>query len=418
MRSERNYLFQSRDWHSLHQALIQKLRGEIAGLESQRILNTPVEDLLNHFIDEYTLNVPVIQKDQAVADQREKQIDASYDYGRHWSTPGPHYIPGTEISLTVPFTGDGSLFEVQPTSYTNNPPVADVNGQTLTLRIAGTKLDPKNVRAQFDSDLGSIEGYLSTLRGNTEQWNKGIRETSRQQIEGRRTKLLADQNLVASLGFPLRKRPDAPTTFVAPQVRRKIKPALPPPSTQPFKPEPALSSDDYEHILNVLQNMALVMERSPSAFNTMDEESLRSHFLVQLNAQYEGQATGETFNHEGKTDILLRVDGRNIFIAECKFWGGPKKLVETIDQLLSYSSWRDTKTAVIVFNRRKNFSNVLMAITPALEKHPNFKRFMPISGETRFRAAFSQPRDSLRELVLTVLGFDVPCSMTDDSAED
>ena len=150
------------------------------------------------------------------------------------------------------------------------------------------------------------------------------------------------------------------------------------------------------------------MPASPSAFNTMDEESLRSHFLVQLNAQYEGQATGETFNHEGKTDILLRVDGRNIFIAECKFWGGPKKLRETIDQLLSYSSWRDTKTAVIVFNRRKNFSAVLSAITPVLEAHPNFKRLMPVTGETRFRAVFSQPSDPLRELLITVLGFDVP----------
>jgi hypothetical protein len=28
------------------------------------------------------------------------------------------------------------------------------------------------------------------------------------------------------------------------------------------------------------------------------------HFLVQLNGQYEGQATGETFNFEGKTDMI------------------------------------------------------------------------------------------------------------------
>ena len=56
--------------------------------------------------------------------------------------------------------------------------------------------------------------------------------------------------------------------------------------------------------------MAQVMERSPSAFSTMDEESLRSHFLVQLNGHYEGQATGETFNYEGKTDILIRSEGK------------------------------------------------------------------------------------------------------------
>ena len=38
----------------------------------------------------------------------------------------------------------------------------------------------------------------------------------------------------------------------------------------------------------------------------------------------EGQATGETFNAAGKTDILLRIDGKNVFIGECKFWKGPK----------------------------------------------------------------------------------------------
>jgi hypothetical protein len=40
----------------------------------------------------------------------------------------------------------------------------------------------------------------------------------------------------------------------------------------------------------------------------MREEDLRQHFLVQLNGQYEGQATGETFNFQGKTDILIRAE--------------------------------------------------------------------------------------------------------------
>jgi len=99
-----------------------------------------------------------------------------------------------------------------------------------------------------------------------------------------------------------------------------------------------------------MQNMVTVIERSPSAFKNMQEEDIRQHFLVQLNGQYEGQATGETFNLEGKTDILIRVEGKNIFIAECKFWKGPESLKKAIDQLLDYTTWRDTKTAIVVFN--------------------------------------------------------------------
>ena len=169
-----------------------------------------------------------------------------------------------------------------------------------------------------------------------------------------------------------------------------------------------LSTDDYEHILAVMTNMVFVMERSPSAFTAMDEEALRSHFLVQLNGHYEGQASGETFNYEGKTDILIRAEGRNIFIAECKYWDGAKKFGQTIDQLLGYVSWRDTKTAIVMFNRNKNFSQVIETIPSAVKAHQNFKRAMDDNAEGRSRYVLAHRDDKNREMILTVLAFDVP----------
>jgi hypothetical protein len=80
------------------------------------------------------------------------------------------------------------------------------------------------------------------------------------------------------------------------------------------------------------------MERSPSAFTMIDEEDLRQHFLVQLNGHYKGQATGETFNYQGKTDILVRAGGKNIFVAECKYWRGEKSYADTIDQIFRTSA--------------------------------------------------------------------------------
>lgn len=206
----------------------------------------------------------------------------------------------------------------------------------------------------------------------------------------------------------MKERSGAPRTYVAPNVRRKLAPVLPPANTAPYTPEPTLSDSDYNHILNVIENMTQVMERSPSAFMSMDEESLRSHFLVQLNGHYEGQATGETFNYQGKTDILIRSEGKNIFVAECKFWAGPKKLLEILDQLLGYSCWRDTKVAVIIFNRNKDFSNVLKTIQDTVRAHPNYKRDLGARSETSFSYVFAHQDDPNRELTLTVLAFDVP----------
>ena len=165
--------------------------------------------------------------------------------------------------------------------------------------------------------------------------------------------------MASELGFPLRKRENAPTTYAVPMTLQKVIPQMPPASTAPFKPEPTLEMSEYDNILSIISNMVSVIERSPSTFTEIKEEDLRQHFLVQLNGQYSGQATGETFNAHGRTDILIRVDGKNIFIAECKFWRGGEYLVEAINQLLGYTSWRDTKTAILIFNRNKNLSAVL-----------------------------------------------------------
>lgn len=78
-----------------------------------------------------------------------------------------------------------------------------------------------------------------------------------------------------------------------------------------FVPEPALSEKEYENILSIMRGMVRVMERSPNAFRNHEEEDLRWHFLIQLNGQYEGRASGETFNYNGKTDILIRENDRN-----------------------------------------------------------------------------------------------------------
>jgi DNA-binding response OmpR family regulator len=164
----------------------------------------------------------------------------------------------------------------------------------------------------------------------------------------------------------------------------------------------------YETVLTIMQNMAQVMERSPQAFTNMNEEDLRHHFLVQLNGYFAGNATGETFNYSGKTDILIRVNGRNVFIAECKFWRGPKGLTATIDQLLGYVNWRDTKTAILLFNRGRPFSHVLARIPEVVASHPCFKREAGVADETVFRYVFHRTDDPDRELLLTVLAFDIP----------
>jgi hypothetical protein len=409
MRSAPNYLFGKVDWFSFKEHQKKALTDEIAQFDENRLLNTSFADLSEYFASKYRIDVPVLRESEIVAELKEVQVDVSGDPMRFIRDRSqPFYVPGAKVEITVPFDGEAEVFKIQPTTYTPNPPIAQIRGNTLVIEIQGTDLQTEEVKSSINRTISEIKGHLETLRRDASELNSQLPQLAQAPIERRKEKLLVNQSLVASLGFPLKERADAPRTYVAPEVRRKISPALPKAGTGPYKPEPTLSSEDYEHILKVIQNMAQVMELSPSAFSAMNEEALRSHFLVQLNGHYEGGATGETFNYEGKTDILVKVQGKNVFIAECKYWGGPKKLTDTLDQLLSYSSWRDTKVAIIIFNKKKNFSSVLEAIHPAVEAHPNFKRSIGRLSETNFRYTFAHRDDRNRELTLTVMAFDVP----------
>ena len=406
---DREYLFSNASWHDVERHQLQEMQKAIAGLDGNRLLNTSVEDIVLYFENKFQIEIPNLLTEEIVVDQRETQIDVSRDHNRMiYDRSRPFHIAGTEIEVEIPFTGEAEALKIQPTTYTTSPPRAEVRGNLLVLKIVGTNLDPQRVRSDIDRTVNEIQSHLATLRGNAQGLCAQLPIQARSAIESRRQKLLGDRNLVGGLGFKMKTRPATNQTFTAPEVRKKLAPSLPAASTLPYKPEPALSNADYEHILGVLQNMVQVMERSPSAFETMDEESIRSHFLVQLNGHYEGQATGETFNYEGKTDILVRSEGKNIFIGECKFWTGPKMLLETIDQVLGYTSWRDTKVAVVVFNRNKDFSRVLGSIAETASEHSNFKRKLDGSSETTFRYCFSHKDDKNRELFLTILAFDVP----------
>jgi hypothetical protein len=164
----------------------------------------------------------------------------------------------------------------------------------------------------------------------------------------------------------------------------------------------------YEKILDTISNMTLVMERCPSVFANIDEESLRQHLLVPLNGLYEGKATGETFNRAGKTDILIRENDKNVFIAECKFWKGEKKFTEAIDQLLSYSTWRDAKAAIIVFNKNKDTSAVLKKIPEVARTHKSFRGELAVPQQGRLRFTLHHPNDTGSCIIVTVLILDIP----------
>jgi hypothetical protein len=384
-----------------------ELRHEVPRLDPDTVLRAGVAATVDRLVEKYHVSAPVLQEDHISVSQHEVDIDLRGDpLTIHLPGMSPT-VRGVEVSYHVPYEGDAGFFDCYPNPHTLGPtPVAEISPRELTIRYRVRQLDAEELKRRFAGDLATIKAHLESLGREADTFTQRLRPMAQQLVETRHDAILRDRNTVASLGYPLHERANVPRTYA---VTKREKAPLPPPRTrEPFTPEPALDLETYDKVLSIVQNMVVVMERSPHAFSHMREEDLRQHFLVQLNGTFEGDASGETFNYEGRTDILIRANGRNIFIAECKFWDGPASLSGAIDQLLSYSSWRDTKTAILLFSRGRNFSDILAKIPSTVQAHPHFRRQMDYQHETGYRCALHHKEDPERELTLTVLAFTIP----------
>ena len=402
-------LFSNYDLRAVMEEQGQKLVGEIDLMDANRLLNTNPQELVAYFEQKYRINVPKIDEQNIQIDQASAQVDVSHDHNRLiFDRDRPVYIEGTEITFYVPYEGDKELFKCRPSTFTLNPPRVQVSEREILFIYQLTSHDAEAVKKQFSRELEEVKKWLSWIEKDVTPFNVQLKGKVDGRITSRREKLIKDQGLAANLGFPMRRRDDAPQTYVVPTVNRKIAPVMPAPGKTPFVPEPIIEMKEYEHILSIISNMVSVMERSPDAFKDMKEEDLRQQFLVQLNGQYEGQATGETFNFQGKTDILIREKDRNVFIAECKFWRGPEELKKAIDQLLNYATWRDGKLALLIFNRDRALTTVLQKIPEIVKAHPSYVRQEEYDSKTGFRFIMKHRDDPQRELMMTVMVFEVP----------
>jgi hypothetical protein len=402
-------LFAGTHMLSLAVAQEERVKQRVLSLPPNQLLNASEQDLIDSLVDEYRFNVPVLDEDASyIADSNETRVDARLDPKRmvvDRSRPCP--ILGNRHVIAVPFNGDAGLFKVRPHIFQSGRPQAEIGVDELRLTFIRTDHDAEALSRDYQREMGPIRDYLRSLRESADQFNLKLLTLVKSEITKRKNHLLANAAMTAALNLPLKRREGVPQTYAVPLTKRRPRIDEIKVTGVPFKPEPALSDDEYEAILSIIKNMVAVMERSPRAFATIQEEDLRTHFLFQLNGQYEGMATGETFNFRGRTDIFIPFDGRNVFIAECKFWSGEKAFLETISQLLSYLSWRDTKTAILVFNRNKDHSAVLKKIASAVRDHILYKRVI-YEEESTFRYVFGQPNDPNREVTITVLAFDVP----------
>jgi hypothetical protein len=397
------YLFADFQISSLFDKLKKDLKLEVESYEPDKIRRTDDDKLWDYFHDKYRLQPVIIHFDQLGREEPEEtRVDLSNLPGVS-DGDGPRNAHATKHIITIPFEGDAHLLRHKPSHHYMNHPEGGTVGNEIRLTYIDTRDDGEALKRRIEEDIKLLKELARWQTCDIEEYNKNLPGLARQLIMARKDRLQKSAKAGDALGIPLRARPDT-VRVVSPEIRHPLPIQRPLPSAIQ---EPYLEQAKYEHILKVLKGLGTAMERTKRTFAKMDEEELRDILLMHLNEYYEGQATGETFNGEGKTDILIRVENKNVFIAECKIWDGPQAFLDAVDQLFRYSTWYDARLAIVVFNRNESFSHVLKAIQETAPRHPCYIRHLG-KTETTFAYTFHLPEDAARLVTLTVLAFNIP----------
>lgn len=368
------------------------LRLAVENEQDSYILNVNEETFLDFLVDKFTIQPLEFHLDEMTISTQEKNI------------------PKDVVTYHIPFSGDRRLLGWKPNPRILWTTSVDVSNGEISFEIINFHNAAESIKQEAERIIDSITSNHNHLLKQVKAFNNRLPSEAKQVFSSRKTQILQKNDLLASLGVPIRAKSEVPDTFSVPA--KKVKPRIsinkPIVNEAGYTPEPTLDEDVYNSILQIIYDVGKEFERLPSTYASKSEEQLRDHFLLILEPNFEGTATGETFNKKGKTDILLRHEGSNIFIAECKFWKGEKAYLETIDQLLGYLTWRDSKAAVILFVKNKGFTNVLDTVENSTSKHNNFLKDYGKRDETWFRYGIHLDGDPNREVKTAVLVFHIP----------
>lgn len=400
-------IFAERDFDLVSRGLFEKLKAQIYGEDKNYLLNVNRTEYVDHIVAEFEIHPLGLDFDNKTVSSSEQMIPAEAFPSDFHVFQGESY-PKQVVKYHIPFLGDEQLLRCAP-----NPRIVDshpvsVEGGEVCFEIIGFYEDPERIKRGAESALNFIRKQAGSLEKNITQYNSQLQLQAESLFDARKAEVMKQDQVVAALGVPVKKSENIPRTFAVPATTGKKIVPKPQASSEKYTPEPALDQAIYDEILQTIFDTGRVFERLPSTYADKDEETLRDHLILNLEPRFQIGTTGETFNKSGKTDILMRYEGKNVFVAECKFWGGQKQHHKTIDQLLSYLTWRDSKAAVVYFVGTREITAPLKAIEETTASHPCFVADKGKREESWFRYEFHLPGDESRPVHVSVLCFHLP----------
>jgi hypothetical protein len=317
-------------------------------------------------------------------------------------------VPGQVFTVRIPFSGSPELLEYRASSSPRNAqdPRIRIIDQTVQMEVgqAVDRLTESAATEQVEDFIHNIQTFVTWANADAERFSVELRNIVRATVLGRKQLLDETAELDAALEIPLTPV-SADRQVEIPVTRTTVR--LEEINAQEPQSEFHLTDVIYEDVLRTLVSFGRAMERLPITARKFDEEGIRDIALFILNANYQGEAAGEVFNGAGKNDITLTYRNQNAFIGEFKFWPGPKKFTEAVDQLLSYTVWRDTKAALVLLIKDVRDTTAINGADTVIRSHRQFQAVQdaadPYARRDYMLASNSDPERHISVALLPVV---------------
>ena len=369
-----------------YHSIIDEIRTEIASQSDSYLLSINIDEYTAYLFGKYSLPEIIFDDSHDRSIEKIRKTTQIDDYGERVTKE----ILWVRIMLPVIENEKIShVLELMPSTGTLSPPKMEYRRGFIVTETLAKESDVTGA-------IREITQEVNWRNADIKKHNEELKEAIRNIINSRRTKIQNEDKLLEEIAkkvsVPLKEKAES-SSLLPPslEVKQKIQPIIPPKATPPI--EFQLERDRFSAILDLINNCCRMFERTPTTFSKMEEEQLRDVILSNLNGVFEGDAIGEAFSKLGKTDIYLKVARGGIFIAECKYWRGPKTIKETVAQILDYLTWRHSYGVVILFSRNKGFSAVIESLSEMVVKVPSYVKGFEKVGETHFRAQYHLPED-------------------------
>jgi hypothetical protein len=392
------------DSFSFIDQLTDRLRKEIEGKGKEYILGVDENEFKKYLTNEFTLEPLTIDTSTEAVEKPTTTKESRDDrfYGRTYE------VEAYNFTVKYHFTGSGVLFRIRPSQWamTTHEIYVDERQNIVSFSFKLYRQDAEEFKREKNQAYGSAFANLNNANVEATNWNNRLEGLINSTFTNIKAKYQKENDFFAAISIKV--NPNTSSIFTAPTIQKKVIPQ-PTVKNKEFSSEPMMSQEMYNDLLKVVYESGKSMEKKPALYQDKDEEGLRDQFLFVLETRYEETtATGETFNRGGKTDIILKYskDGSNLFVAECKFWHGASEFLKAISQLFDrYLTWRDSKAALLIFVKNKDFSNVLTTVKDEVKKHPYYKRDKGVRGETSFSYLFRLPQDENKDVYFEIMVF-------------